>query len=53
MLANGQGTAKNEVEAVKWYRKAAEQGNAGAQFNLGNMLGNGQGTAKNDVEAVK
>jgi TPR repeat protein len=30
VLFNGYGTAKNEVEAVKWYRKAAEQGDAQA-----------------------
>jgi len=30
-------------EAVKWYLKAAEQGYALAQFNLGNMYYNGDG----------
>ena len=47
------GTSKNEVEAVKWYRKAAEQGHAGAQCNLGTMLVRGLSTAKNEAEAVK
>jgi TPR repeat protein len=32
---NGLGVSKNEVEAAKWYRKAAEQGVAEAQFWLG------------------
>ena len=27
---NGTGVVKNEVESVKWYRKAAEQGYAGS-----------------------
>jgi TPR repeat protein len=45
--------AKDEVEAVKWYRKAAEQGDELAQFNLGVMYDNGQGVAKDDVEAAK
>lgn len=31
----GVGAAQNHVKAVKWWRKAAEQGNAGAQHNLG------------------
>ena len=31
----GKGVAKNRVKAVKWYRKAAEQGNAKAQSRLG------------------
>jgi TPR repeat protein len=26
---------EDDAEAVKWYRKAAEQGLANAQFNLG------------------
>lgn len=32
---NGQGVFRDDVEAVKWYRRAAEQGYASAQFNLG------------------
>ena len=50
---NGQGVAKDEVEAVKWYRKAAEQNDADAQNNLGVCYANGQGVAKDEVEAVK
>lgn len=29
------GLAKDQVEAVKWFRKAADQNDAPAQFNLG------------------
>ena len=34
---------QNHREAVKWWRKAAEQGHPGAQFSLGSsyFLGNG------------
>ena len=39
MYDNGEGVAQNEVEAVKWYWLAAEQGDAGAQFNLDRMYG--------------
>jgi TPR repeat protein len=42
-----------EKEAVKWYRKAAEQGDATAQYSLGLMYYNGKGVPKDDVEAVK
>jgi tetratricopeptide (TPR) repeat protein len=49
----GRGVAKDEAEAVKWYRKAAEQGNADAQFNLGLCYANGHGVGKDEVEAVK
>ena len=31
MYANGQGVAEDAVEAVRWYRKAIEQGHTGAQ----------------------
>ena len=44
---------QNDVEAVKWYRKAAEQGNADAQANLGSMYHKGEGVKQDDVEAVK
>ena len=33
----GQGVSKSHKEAVKWYRKAADQGLCHAQFNLGGM----------------
>ena len=40
-------------ETVKWYRKAAEQGSAEAQFRLGRCYQDGNGVAKNRAEAVK
>jgi hypothetical protein len=39
------------AQAVEWYRKAAEQGNAEAQATLGLLYSMGQGVAHNDVEA--
>ena len=53
MYEFGRGVPKDEVEAVKWYRKAADQGNADGQNNLGNMYAYGQGVPKDEVEAVK
>jgi TPR repeat protein len=53
MYANGFGVAKDESEAVKWYRKAAEQGIAQAQFNLGKCYDNGDGVEKDAREAIK
>jgi TPR repeat protein len=38
-------------QAVYWYTKAAEQGYATAQTNLGLMFANGQGSPKNNVLA--
>ena len=39
--------------AFKLWLPLAEQGNAYAQFNLGNMYANGRGVKQDDVEAVK
>src|SRR5438309_9048594 len=38
---------------MKWYRKAAEQGHADAQFALGACYANGRGVGKDEVEAGK
>ncbi|NIP71513.1 MAG: sel1 repeat family protein, partial [Gammaproteobacteria bacterium] len=43
---NGKGVPKDQSEAVKWYREAAEQGDANAQINLGVMYQKGQGVQK-------
>ncbi len=41
--AHGNGVPKNAIEAVHWYRKAAEQGDADAQINLGVAYVHGEG----------
>ena len=38
--------------AVSWYRKAADQGNADAQYNLGVMYDQGQGVPQDYAAAV-
>jgi TPR repeat protein len=45
--------AKDEAEAVRLYRLAADQGYAAAQFNLGVCYRNGIGVAKDEAEAVR
>jgi TPR repeat protein len=40
------------VQAVSWYRKAAEAGNARGMNSLGVMYENGRGVDKDDVQAV-
>ena len=56
----GFGVAKDDAEAVKWYRLAAEQGGesvprgrGAARFRLGLMYAAGEGVPKDDAEAVK
>jgi TPR repeat protein len=41
------------TEALKWYRKAAEQGDAEAQTYLGGMYESGEGVTQDSAEAVK
>ena len=53
MYANGEGILKDDAEAVRWYRLAAEQGHASAQFNLGVRYATGRGVLKDDAEAVR
>ncbi|MDA9260795.1 sel1 repeat family protein, partial [Puniceicoccaceae bacterium] len=51
---NGRGVPQDDVEAAKWYRKAAEQGHVEAQYNLGYMYDFGYGgVPEDDTEAVK
>jgi TPR repeat protein len=52
MFHNGQGTPKDDKQAIYWYTKSAEQGSVSAQLNLGVKFVSGQGTLKDDKQAV-
>jgi len=47
MYNNGKGVKQEFPEAMKWYRKAAEQGVVAAQYSLGTMYHRGDGVTKN------
>ena len=49
----GDGMPQDDVEAVKWFRRAANQGHVSAQFNLGVSYADGRGVPQDDAEAVK
>ena len=51
MYYYGQGVAQNYQQALAWYQKAANQGFADAQNNLGVMYANGKGVAKDYQQA--
>ena len=51
MYANGRGVSQDYAVAIGWYRKAADQGDAEAQFNLGLMYASGRGVPKDPVSA--
>ena len=53
MYAKGEGVPQNYAEAAKWYRLAAEQGDASAQSFLGVMYFKGDGVPQNYVAAYK
>ena len=53
MYYKGEGVPQDYTEAMKWYRLAAEQGNAVGQYNLGLMYRKGEGVPQDDAEAVK
>jgi TPR repeat protein len=44
--------ADDYLGAVKWYRKAVEQGDAKAQYNLGVMYYSGEGVLQDTVAAL-
>ena len=47
----GEGAPQDYVAAARWYRKAAEQGYASAQLNLGSMYDSGEGVPQDYVQA--
>jgi hypothetical protein len=49
--ATGDGRARDEELAAKWYLKAAEQGHVLAQSNLGTLYAAGRGVRQNQSEA--
>jgi len=54
MYWQGQGVPRDHREAAKWYLKAAEQGYARAQNDIGFMYGFGEGIPpRDDVQAYK
>lgn len=48
---NGVGTEKDYEQAAYWYRHAAEQGNARAQYALGLCYYHGKGVEQSDAQA--
>ena len=45
--AEGEGVEKNYTQAAAWFRKAADQGNDNAQYNLATLYYRGLGVPKN------
>ena len=53
MYDKGQGVTQDYAEAARWFRNAADQGIARAQYNLGARYTIGQGVAQDYAEAAR
>ena len=53
MYQNGNGVSQDYTEAMKWYRKAADAGNAMAMRNIGWLYQHGQGVSQDYTEAMQ
>ncbi len=51
MYYNGEGVPQDYAKALQWWHKAAEQGDAKAQHNLGLMYDYGLGVPQDYVQA--
>ena len=53
LYETGEAAVPNLIEAAKWYRAAAETGDAEAQFCLGRLYARGDGVPQELGEAAK
>jgi len=53
MYNSGEGVKQDHAEAAKWFRKAADQGDANGQFFLGMAYYSGDGVTQDYAEAVR
>ena len=51
--ARGEGVPKDGTEALKWFRKSAEQGNPKAEYSLCDAYHEGRGVPQDYAEAVR
>lgn len=52
-LANLMDQAQQDDGAVRWFRKAAEQGDAAGEYGLGVMYGKGEGVKQDNAKALE
>jgi TPR repeat protein len=50
---NGLSVMQNDVEALRWYRRAAQLGSVDAEYNLGSVYRNGYGVNQDDAQAAE
>ena len=52
MYLTGLGLARDDQEALKWYRKAADLGDSNAQYSLGVLYAQGRGVSMDEALAL-
>ena len=52
MYVEGLGVPQDYAQALAWFRKAADQGNATAQYNIGAMYNEGRGVPQDFTQAA-
>ena len=50
---HGHGVRENDLQALKWFERAARQGNTEAQFHVGNMYAYGLATPPADADPAR
>jgi len=53
LYKQGKSLPRDDTKAAKWYHKAAEQGHAKAQYQLGWAYLRGEGVLEDDIKGVK
>lgn len=53
MYISGEGVKRDGAEAVRWWMKAAEQGDSVAQYNVGQSYLQGDGVGQDFTEAAR
>ena len=53
MYSYGEGVPQDYKKAIEWYQKAAEQGHADAQYNLGWIYEKGRGVSADNYKALE
>ena len=49
---NGEGVPQDDAQALIWFRKAAEQREPTAQFEIGQAYATGRGVPRDDAQAI-
>lgn len=52
-LATIMDQAQQDADAVKWFQKAADQGDPAGEYGLGLMFGKGEGTKQDNAKALE